>query len=79
MSSFLVSVTIVISLYSIHGFNSFLIAGEVIVDGTDFRNTAHLRFKADMFVPCGGRYVYSIHLSYQISYLMLIITTVRKP
>ena len=52
-------------LYSIHGFNSFLIAGEVIVDGTDFRNTAHLRFKADMFVPCGGRYVYFTHLSYQ--------------
>ena len=45
-------------LYSIHGVNPFLIAGEVIVDGTDFRNTAHLRFKADMFVPCGGRYVY---------------------
>lgn len=31
------------------------IAGEVILDGTDFRNTAHLRFKADLFVPCGGR------------------------
>ena len=24
-------------------------------DGTDFRNGAHLRFKADLFVPCGGR------------------------
>lgn len=32
-------------------------AGEVIVDGTEFRNGAHLRFKADLFVPCGGRYV----------------------
>lgn len=32
-------------------------AGEVIVDGTEFRNTAHMRFKADLFVPCGGRYV----------------------
>ncbi|KAI5118076.1 hypothetical protein M0805_009157 [Coniferiporia weirii] len=30
-------------------------SGEVIVDGTDFRNSAHMRFKADLFVPCGGR------------------------
>ena len=30
-------------------------AGEVVLDGTDFRNAAHLRFKADLFVPCGGR------------------------
>lgn len=30
-------------------------AGEVVPDGTDFRNGAHLRFKADLFVPCGGR------------------------
>ncbi|KAG2010347.1 glutamate dehydrogenase [Coprinopsis cinerea AmutBmut pab1-1] len=30
-------------------------SGQVIPDGTDFRNTAHLRFKADIFVPCGGR------------------------
>jgi len=30
-------------------------SGEVIADGTDFRNSAHLRFKADIFVPCGGR------------------------
>ena len=30
-------------------------SGEVIADGLTFRNTAHLRFKADMFVPCGGR------------------------
>jgi len=30
-------------------------SGEIILDGTDFRNAAHLRFKADLFVPCGGR------------------------
>ncbi|PWN30761.1 putative glutamate dehydrogenase, NAD(+)-specific [Jaminaea rosea] len=30
-------------------------SGEVIPDGVQFRNTAHLRFKADLFVPCGGR------------------------
>ncbi|EKM49737.1 uncharacterized protein PHACADRAFT_265387 [Phanerochaete carnosa HHB-10118-sp] len=30
-------------------------SGEIVVDGTEFRNTAHLRFKADLFVPCGGR------------------------
>ncbi|KAF8129133.1 NAD-specific glutamate dehydrogenase [Mycena galopus ATCC 62051] len=30
-------------------------SGEVVIDGTDFRNVAHLRFKADLFVPCGGR------------------------
>ncbi|KAF8632070.1 hypothetical protein AX15_002068 [Amanita polypyramis BW_CC] len=30
-------------------------SGEIIPDGTDFRNTAHFRFKADLFVPCGGR------------------------
>ncbi|EPT00228.1 hypothetical protein FOMPIDRAFT_1023833 [Fomitopsis schrenkii] len=30
-------------------------SGEIVLDGTDFRNTAHLRFKADLFVPCGGR------------------------
>ncbi|GAA5886833.1 hypothetical protein JCM6882_005904 [Rhodosporidiobolus microsporus] len=29
--------------------------GDVIADGTDFRNSAHLRYKADLFVPCGGR------------------------
>jgi len=34
-----------------------VLAGEVILDGTDFRNGAHLRFKADLFVPCGGRSV----------------------
>lgn len=32
-----------------------IIAGEVVLDGTDFRNGAHFRFKADLFVPCGGR------------------------
>ena len=30
-------------------------SGEVITDGMSFRNSAHLRFKADMLVPCGGR------------------------
>lgn len=30
-------------------------SGQVVLDGTDFRNSAHLRFKADLFVPCGGR------------------------
>ncbi|KAK0438513.1 NAD-specific glutamate dehydrogenase [Desarmillaria tabescens] len=30
-------------------------SGEVVLDGTDFRNGAHLRYKADLFVPCGGR------------------------
>ncbi len=30
------------------------VAGEVVLDGTDFRNGAHLRYKADLFVPCGG-------------------------
>lgn len=29
--------------------------GELVADGTDFRNTAHLRYKADILVPCGGR------------------------
>jgi len=29
--------------------------GEVVPDGAEFRNGAHLRFKADIFVPCGGR------------------------
>ncbi|GAA6004199.1 hypothetical protein JCM10207_002478 [Rhodosporidiobolus poonsookiae] len=29
--------------------------GEVVADGTDFRNSAHLRYKADILVPCGGR------------------------
>lgn len=31
------------------------IAGEVIPDGTDFRNNFHFRVKCDLFVPCGGR------------------------
>nr|ODN97728.1 glutamate dehydrogenase [Cryptococcus depauperatus CBS 7855] len=29
--------------------------GEVVTDGTAFRNTFHFRVKADLFVPCGGR------------------------
>ncbi|CEH15411.1 nad-specific glutamate dehydrogenase [Ceraceosorus bombacis] len=29
--------------------------GEIITDGMSFRNSAHLRYKADMLVPCGGR------------------------
>lgn len=29
--------------------------GEVVPDGATFRNRAHLIFKSDMFVPCGGR------------------------
>jgi len=36
------------------------LAGEIIVDGMDFRNSAHFRFKADLFVPCGGRSVYVV-------------------
>lgn len=30
-------------------------SGEVVPEGVTFRNSAHLIFKADMFVPCGGR------------------------
>lgn len=30
-------------------------AGEIIPDGTDFRNNFHFRVKCDLFVPCGGR------------------------
>lgn len=30
-------------------------SGEIVPDGVQFRNTAHLIFKADLFVPCGGR------------------------
>lgn len=30
-------------------------AGEVVTDCTEFRNVAHFRYKADIFVPCGGR------------------------
>ncbi|KAG2046929.1 Aminoacid dehydrogenase-like protein [Suillus hirtellus] len=30
-------------------------SSEIILDGTDFRNGAHFHFKADLFVPCGGR------------------------
>ncbi|KAH9956545.1 hypothetical protein BC827DRAFT_1231370, partial [Russula dissimulans] len=28
---------------------------EVVLDGTDFHDAAHLRFEADLFVPCRGR------------------------
>lgn len=30
-------------------------SGEIVVSGIAFRNTAHRRFSADIFVPCGGR------------------------
>jgi glutamate dehydrogenase len=30
-------------------------SGEVIANGTNFRNTYHLRTQAMSFVPCGGR------------------------
>ncbi|KAM0748372.1 NAD-specific glutamate dehydrogenase [Meredithblackwellia eburnea MCA 4105] len=30
-------------------------SGEIVADGTDFRNGAHFRYKADILVPCGGR------------------------
>jgi len=39
-------------------FTQYVTAGEIVLDGTDFRNVAHLRFKADILVPCGGRYVF---------------------
>lgn len=35
--------------------NVELPSGEVVADGVAFRNKAHLLFKADLFVPCGGR------------------------
>ena len=37
--------------------NLILPGGEKVISGLDFRNTFHLhpRFKADLFVPCGGR------------------------
>ncbi|KAF8315590.1 NAD-dependent glutamate dehydrogenase [Clavulina sp. PMI_390] len=28
---------------------------QIVPDGTTFRNSAHLRYKADILVPCGGR------------------------
>ncbi|MBE0460523.1 MAG: NAD-glutamate dehydrogenase [Candidatus Aminicenantes bacterium] len=52
------------NLLSRHGFcvtikdkNVSLPDGEKIVNGLEFRNTFHLnpKFKADLFVPCGGR------------------------
>jgi len=30
-------------------------SGEHVADGVAFRNSAHLMFEADLFVPCGGR------------------------
>ncbi|KAH9968094.1 hypothetical protein BC827DRAFT_1152404 [Russula dissimulans] len=30
-------------------------SSEAVLDGTDFHNAAYLRFKGDLFVPCGGR------------------------
>lgn len=30
-------------------------SGEVVADGTEFRNSFHFRVKCDLFVPCGGR------------------------
>ena len=30
-------------------------SGEIVPDGTEFRNSFHFRVKADLFVPCGGR------------------------
>jgi len=30
-------------------------SGELVPDGQQFRNVAHLRYKADILVPCGGR------------------------
>lgn len=30
-------------------------SGEIIADGMSFRNGAHLRYSADLLVPCGGR------------------------
>lgn len=35
--------------------NVRLPSGEVVADGVAFRNRAHLLYKADLFVPCGGR------------------------
>ncbi|CAK5284434.1 unnamed protein product [Mycena citricolor] len=49
-------------------------SGELVVDGTDFRNSAHLRFKADLFVPCGGR-----PEAVNISNMAALIDTEGKP
>lgn len=35
--------------------NVKLPSGEMVANGTKFRNTFHLRGQADLFVPCGGR------------------------
>ena len=42
-------------------------SGEVVMDGVDFRNGAHLRFKADLFVPCGGRYVSVVSMVFALA------------
>ena len=42
-------------------------SGEVVMDGVDFRNGAHLRFKADLFVPCGGRYVFAVPMVFALT------------
>ena len=34
-------------------------AGKVVLDGVDFRNRTHLCFKADLFIPCDGRSVWT--------------------
>ncbi|KAF7975316.1 hypothetical protein HWV62_9737 [Athelia sp. TMB] len=49
-------------------------SGEIVLDGTDFRNGAHLRFKADLFVPCGGR-----PEAVNISNMAALIDTEGKP
>jgi glutamate dehydrogenase len=45
----------IVETYSYRVLIETFAAGEVVLDGTDFRNGVHLRFKADLFVPCGGR------------------------
>ncbi|KAG5440165.1 hypothetical protein PCANB_001734 [Pneumocystis canis] len=35
--------------------NITLPSGEIVSNGTQFRDTAHLRYQADLLVPCGGR------------------------
>jgi hypothetical protein len=50
-----------LSLYASSIQTGVYAAGEIVLDGTDFRNSAHFRFKADIFVPCGGRYVLTGH------------------
>jgi len=42
-------------LVQIEDIDVTLPSGEVVPDGIDFRNSAHFRYQADIFVPCGGR------------------------